>query len=83
MPNITGPGKTVTVNKKEKPSQVLHRIERRRGIPMSKAPRFADSFKVRLLRSFLAFVVVCTDLILKSSEKVEGFPQPTLGFPGF
>eukprot|EP01122_Echinamoeba_exundans_P009538 TRINITY_DN3403_c0_g1_i1.p1 TRINITY_DN3403_c0_g1~~TRINITY_DN3403_c0_g1_i1.p1 ORF type:complete len:372 (+),score=54.33 TRINITY_DN3403_c0_g1_i1:79-1194(+) len=45
LPNVKGPGKMMMVSKMETQTDVLMRIERRRGLPMSKVPRIDDDFK--------------------------------------
>jgi isopenicillin N synthase-like dioxygenase len=48
LPNVKGPGKMMKVSKNETQTAVLMRIERRRGLPMSKIAIVDDDFKVRL-----------------------------------
>jgi hypothetical protein len=54
LPNVTGYGKMLYVSPGETQSDVLRRIERRRGLPMSKVPRLADKFKVRANHIYLS-----------------------------
>lgn len=47
LPNIKGPGSMMLTMKGDTQTDVLRRIERKRGLPMSKVPRIQDSFRVR------------------------------------